>query len=303
MSSGPQEGWSPLMTVLQENKQKVRPVMDYRELNKHVDLHTAGADICAHKLREWWQQGSDVAILDLRRTYLQLRVEKSLWPFQTVEIKGTRYCLTRQGFGLNVALSIMTAIMSAIRQQDEAVWQATLSYIDNIFVNESILFAQVVKKHFESFGLTCKDPERLRDGAKVLGLRVSGSEEGLRWRRGGDVPGVSVQRHASERFLCLQKAGGPLPCVWLAQGCGYKTTCNISIVGVGRWGARCRPTEHADGNCGQGNSWRPCTRELVRWWEQVHGLGGCQFARPRSCSCGWRIHHWRRLLTSSGEWF
>ena len=103
-------------------------------------------------------------------------------------------------------------------------------------MNEGILSAQVVKEHFESFGLMCKEPERLQDGAKVLGLRVSSSEEGLHWRRGGDVPGGSIQRHALERFLCLQKAGGPLPHVWLAHGGGgvYKMTCNISIVRVGR---------------------------------------------------------------------
>ena len=158
----------PLMAVLQENKQKVRPVIDYRELNKQVDPYTAGADVCAHKLREWRQQGSVVAILDLHRAYMQIRVEKSLWPFQTVEIKGTRYCLTRLGFGLNVAPSIMTVIMSAIRQQDEAVQQATSPYIDDIFVNEGILSAQAVKEHFESFGLTCKEPERLQDGQKRL---------------------------------------------------------------------------------------------------------------------------------------
>ena len=111
---GPPRWLIPLMAILQENKQKVQPVMYYRELNKHVDPYTAGADVCTHKLREWRQQGSDVAILDLRRTYLQIRVEKSLWPFQTVEIKGTRNCLTRLGFSLHVAPSIMTAIMSAI---------------------------------------------------------------------------------------------------------------------------------------------------------------------------------------------
>ena len=42
-----------LMAVLQKNKQKVRPVMDYRELNEHVDAYTASADVCAQKLREW----------------------------------------------------------------------------------------------------------------------------------------------------------------------------------------------------------------------------------------------------------
>ena len=188
--------------------------MDYRKLNKHVDLYMAGADVCAHKLREWWQQGSDMAFLDLRRAYLQIRVKKSLWPFQTVEIKGTRYCLTRLRFGLNVALSIMTAIMSAIRQQDEAMQQATSSYIDDIFVNEGILSAQAVKKHFESFGLTCKDPEHLQDGAKVLGLRVSCSKEGLRWRRGGDVLGVPSVTRWSVFCVCRKLVGHYPVCGW-----------------------------------------------------------------------------------------
>ena len=42
----------PLMAVLQANKQKVCPVMDYQELDKYVDAHTANADVCAQKLRE-----------------------------------------------------------------------------------------------------------------------------------------------------------------------------------------------------------------------------------------------------------
>ena len=72
-----------------------------------------------------------MAILDLRRAYLQIRVEKLLWPFQTVEIKGTRYCLTRLGFGLNVAPSIMTTIMSAIRQQDAT---AIIHQLESVFL-------------------------------------------------------------------------------------------------------------------------------------------------------------------------
>ena len=42
---GPPKGLVPLMAVLQQNKSKVRPVMDFRELNHHVDAFTA-------KLRE-----------------------------------------------------------------------------------------------------------------------------------------------------------------------------------------------------------------------------------------------------------
>ena len=37
---GPPKGLIPLMAILQESKQKVRPVMDYRELNEHVNAHT-----------------------------------------------------------------------------------------------------------------------------------------------------------------------------------------------------------------------------------------------------------------------
>ena len=44
------KGLIPLMAVAQHNKVKVRPVMNYRELNAHVDAFTADADVCASKL-------------------------------------------------------------------------------------------------------------------------------------------------------------------------------------------------------------------------------------------------------------
>ena len=56
--------------------------------------------------------------------------------------------------------------------QDETIQGATSSYIDDIFVNESACTAARVRDHLLQFGLTCKDPERLRDGTRVLGLRV-----------------------------------------------------------------------------------------------------------------------------------
>ena len=88
---GPPKGLIPLMAILQESKQKVRSVIDYRELNEHVNAYTANADVCAQTMREWRQQGPKAAIVDLRRAYQQIHVDKSLWPFQTVKIKGQRY--------------------------------------------------------------------------------------------------------------------------------------------------------------------------------------------------------------------
>ncbi|KRY93010.1 hypothetical protein T4D_12099 [Trichinella pseudospiralis] len=82
---GPPKGLLPLMAVIQRNKKKVRPVMDFRELNAYIESHTADADVCSQqKLREWRRQGVDVALIDLKKAYLQIRIDKSLWPYQTV---------------------------------------------------------------------------------------------------------------------------------------------------------------------------------------------------------------------------
>ena len=61
-----------LTAIVQQNKDRVRPVMDFRELNSHVDTFTANADVCADKIREWRRLGTNVAIVDLRRAYLQI---------------------------------------------------------------------------------------------------------------------------------------------------------------------------------------------------------------------------------------
>ena len=66
---GPAKGLIPLMEV---NKDTVRPVVDFRELNSHEDAFTASADVCADKLREWRRLGTMGSIVDLRRAYLQI---------------------------------------------------------------------------------------------------------------------------------------------------------------------------------------------------------------------------------------
>ena len=213
---GPPKGLIPLMAILQESKQKVRPVMDYRELNEHVNAYTANADVCAQTMREWRRQGPKAAIVDLRRAYLQIHVDKSLWPFQTVKIKGQRYCLTRLGFGLNVAPQIMRAIVKAVIGQDDTVSRATSSYVDDIFVNESVCSAAQVKTHLERFGLTCKSPEQLSSGARVLGVYVWEERGKLRWRRNGERPKVpNVLTRRAVFSVCGRLTGHFPVCGWL----------------------------------------------------------------------------------------
>ena len=159
---GPPKGLISLMAVLQANKKKsVRSWIIGNSIN--MLMHT------------------NVAVLDLRRAYLQVHVDKSLWLFQTVNIKGHRYCFTRLGFRLNMAPIIMRSIINMVMAQDETIQGATSSYIDDIFVNESAYTATHVRAHLLRFGLICKYPERLRDGTRVLGLRVMEEQGKLQW--------------------------------------------------------------------------------------------------------------------------
>ena len=208
---GPPKGLIPLMAVIQHNKQKVRPVLDYRELNAHVDAFTAHADICAQKLREWRREGDEVSVLDLRKAYLQIRVHRSLWPYQTVLIRGRRYCLTRMGFGLNVAPSIMRTIVDAVLSRDDRTRQATSAYIDDVYVNENKVPATEIKRHLSNFGLDSKDPERLKDGARVLGLNVWGERNTLYWKRGNEIPDMPHIITRRSVFSLCGKLVGHLP--------------------------------------------------------------------------------------------
>ena len=149
---GPPKGLIPLMAVIKQNKQKVRPVLDYRELNDHVDPFTARADICTEKLIEWRRAGSNISVLDLYKAYLQVRVHQSLWSYQTVLFSGRGYCLTRKGFCLNVEPSITQTIVDAILTKDKRMQRATSAYIDDVYVDERIVPAARVKEHLSSFG-------------------------------------------------------------------------------------------------------------------------------------------------------
>ena len=82
-------GLIPQMAMKQATKAKVWPVKDYREINQYVDPFTANADVCVKGMREWQQQGVNMALVDLWKAYIQILIHKTPWPFQTVIVKGT----------------------------------------------------------------------------------------------------------------------------------------------------------------------------------------------------------------------
>ena len=77
--------------------------------------------------------------------------------------------LTRVGFGLNVGPVMMKKVVQAVFNQDPDVERATISYVDDLCVNEDIVTADRVVELFSRFGLECKPPERVQDGARLAG--------------------------------------------------------------------------------------------------------------------------------------
>ena len=221
---GPPKGLIPMMAVIQEAKEKVRPVMDFRELNQYIEAHTREADVCAEKTREWRRRGKRVAMVDLKKAYLQLRVKRELWPYQTVKFEGQQYCLTRLGFGLNVAPLVMKAVLNKVLDQDDVIRAGTSAYVDDVYVDEGKVSAEKVMEHLAAYGLESKPPERADDGMDVLGMHVWQDGDVLRWRRRGELKdGVngSEMTRRDVYSLCGKLVGHYPVCGWLRPAVGF----------------------------------------------------------------------------------
>ena len=184
---GPPKGLISLMAIVQ--KQKVRPVLDYRELNGFVDAFIANAEV---------------------------HVDKVLWLFQTVIFRGQCFCLVRLGFGLNVA-PLMKSVIDAIVSQDCTIKGATSAYVDDILINESLVSVSCVQQHFLDYGLVSKDLVWLRDEARVLGLQVWKKDGTLWWKWGSqilEIPDGLTRQHLFS--FCVKLVGHFPICGWVA---------------------------------------------------------------------------------------
>lgn len=220
---GPVKGTIPLMAVTQKNKEgKVRPVMDFRELNERLSPHTADADVCGEKVREWRRRGRDIAMIDLRKAYLQINVAQSLWAYQTVVFGGQRYVLRVLGFGLSIAPIVMKKILGFVLAQDERIARATSHYVDDICLDETEVSAGELESHLLNHGLVCKPAERVIDGARVLGIRVWGEQDGLFWKRDNQLPQIpSTLTRRAVFSICGQLTSHMPVCGWLRVATSY----------------------------------------------------------------------------------
>ena len=227
-------GIIPLMAVEQPTKGKIRPVLDFRELNESVNCHTGDdvTDVCSDKLREWRQLEGEGELVDLKAAYLQIRVARELWKYQLVRIKGKVYCLTRLGFGLNSAPRIMSKILKTVLAKDEEMKAATSSFIDDIMVNTSIVASDAVVTHLKKSGLVAKPPEALEGGA-ALGLRLEKNQDGiLEFSRSNQLPEIPENLTKKELFSACGRLIGHYPCAgWLRVACSH-----MKRTALGSWG-------------------------------------------------------------------
>ena len=82
----------------------------------------------------------------------------------------------------------MKFFIDAIVSQDYTIKSATSAYVDDIFINESLVPASHIQQYILDYGLVSKDPVWLRDG--VLGLQVWEKYFNLWWKRGNQIPEI-----------------------------------------------------------------------------------------------------------------
>ena len=92
----------------------------------------------------------------------------------------------------------MKTIIGAMLSQEEKVKEGAYAYLDDIYVNEDILLSLHFWIKLVQFGLICKDPERLENGVRVLGLDVYGEEVLM----SKTVPFQTIQFNISTQFKC-----------------------------------------------------------------------------------------------------
>ena len=138
----PNGGIIPLLAVEQKLKNKVRPVLDFRELNEAIQSHTADSEVCPETLRRWRLMGDRLGVVDLKNAYLQLHVIRDQQDFQVVRIGKQHYRLTRLGFGLTSApkmAGLMSAVVRYILASDPDISAATDHFVDDILVDTDLV--------------------------------------------------------------------------------------------------------------------------------------------------------------------
>lgn len=162
-------------------------------------------------------------------------------------LHGKRYSLTQLGFGLNIAPMIMWSIMTSVMSQDRTIQWVTLSYINNVLVNERLTFTNQVKEHLAKFEIAGKTPKWLQDRAQVLRLHIQNDGSRLKLAQGCDIPEFTPVMTWQTIFLVCGNLVGDFPRLQLAlHGDSiHETSCQQSYNCLGWLNKQHTHQEHA----------------------------------------------------------
>ena len=211
----------PLMAVAQEHKPTtpVRPVLDYRELNKLIkSFPGADAPACVEKLRLWRAAGpaEEHQLLDIRKAYLQVHLSPELLRYQTVIWKGQKFVMTRMGFGLSIAPKFLDIVQWVTREFSDVD-----NYVDDLCVPSAD--SSNVAAALAEYGLPTKDPEPF-PSTGVLGLQLYTARDGqTHWKHRAQADLKCGDKMMRRDILswCGRLVSHYPVCGWLWPACGY----------------------------------------------------------------------------------
>ena len=165
----------------------VRPVLDYRWLNKHIKSspnegleYPVSAPMC---LRRWRaHETGTMCLIDIKKAYLQIFVAQEQTWYQCLRFPTEHdfYRLTRLGFGLSISPKVLRVVLSEILPSDS--YPSIDTYIDDNFL--PVADAETVRIRLREHGFDTKEPEPVNQ-SRVLGLQ--NSPDGT-WKRRGPTP-------------------------------------------------------------------------------------------------------------------
>ncbi len=193
--------WNPIPQV--HKSTKVRPTLDYKLINPFILCResVSQSEICHKVLREW-RKYQTAFLVDVEKAYMNVHAAKHLLPFQAVWVHGKLYCMTRMGFGLNIAPRVLKVLIEHILSSAQLT-DIALPYRDDLLIGSCSFSESDRRKSLETLerarkillqhGMPTKAPIDILDVSRgpnrALGLELFNKNGCVHWRRRSDQDG------------------------------------------------------------------------------------------------------------------
>ena len=163
----------------------LRLALDFTSTNEFVRNRAEWSqrEVCSDELLRWRTSEEGGELIDVRKAYMRIHVDESLWRFQAVRVKGEPYLLTRLAFGLSSAPRVLKKVLDHVLRG-----LPIATFRDDVFIPRDVLTDELrdeVRRRLIENGFPTKEPENIggEEACKVLGLSVSRRDGEIYWNR------------------------------------------------------------------------------------------------------------------------